>query len=767
MGLGTPDSLALEYASAMTLTTTKTESPPHLRSSLWKVFSIPELIEPIAKYLNTSQLLKLGLVSKTFSHIFQHQLSLTLFAGAFHDQPYGPLGINPILPDAFRRLAPRVEALTLDLLCFRDKPQNAMLKTVYEHSAVPLRRLRITYWGEELGVLEELLTRLPNLTDFSVTFKSSSNATAVAMMLIRVGTSRQAVAAVGDGNTHGSSLQQGGGGGLKSLVIELDIPQVKTINMADLSELVKVWPALTALKLACITLQVNDPAQLQPTTTGVPPPPPPPPPPPGLIAAAAAAAAATTTTTVSLPLPTVPPSDSTDALEEPSFPHMKSLTLTGCPLEPLSLRALDRLFPNLQELKLDSCPGGWYRTLAGVRTSQIGQTPDFTYTSDVPLVHLRKLNIFFKDQSSRSKILGIVKHRPFLTCVETDILPDTREGLLEVAAFCSGVEVSELVAAPGPLSSLPSVVVADSTLTASAGMNEGADAGVNTSVDAGANISADASVNVGATSSSNAPTDVSASGGVNAGTAMKDMSRVRNRIKRLAIQTYASPPHDMDVIERFYNAPAFRHLEYVYMQNRELSMKLFPFAKTLRELNLGGPESRLLEDEVVTLNLILHQLPVLEVLKLDRYVDGTAMFKLFKGFGREPLPQDESQQEQAQGQPAIKTISHGKVDGLSYLRKMRLSYKGLDNNDNRRLSLDGLKTAVLDRFMFLEKLTIQSWLEADLPHTEDVFLWRKKVLSVEAAVGGESEEGKASSSLVTKCRVVFKLRSQIIVSVVL
>lgn len=764
MGLDTTDSLAQEYASAMTLTTTTMESPPHLRSSLWKVFSIPELVERVAQYLNSSQLLKLGLVSKTFSYIFQYQLSLTLFAGAFHDPPYGPQGTNPILPDAFRRLASRVEALTLDLLGFRNNmAQNAMLETVYECCAVPLRRLRITYWGEELGVLEELLTQLPNLTDFSVTFKSSSSASAVIMMLIRVGTTRQAVAVAGDGNTQGSSVQEGDDGiGLRSLVIQLDVPQVRAINMTELSELVEVWPALTSLELACVSLKVNAPVQQQPTTTGVLPSPPPPPPPPGLIAAAAAAA---TTTTASLPPPTAPSSDSTDALEEPSFPRMKSLTLTECPLEELSLRALDRLFPNLQELELNSCPGEWYRTLAGVRTSQIGTNADLAQASDVPLIHLRKLNIWVKYQSARDKILGIVKYRPFLTCVGTDILPDTNDGLLEVAAFCSGVEVSELVAAPGSPSSPPSVVVADSTLTASAGVNEVVDAGVN----------------VGATSSLNAPTSVSASEGANTSTATvtEDMSRVRNRIKRLAIQTYASPPHDIDVIERFYNAPAFRHLEYVYIQNRELSMKLFPFAKTLRELNLGGQESRLLEGEIVTLNSILRQLPVLEVLKLDRYVDGAALSKLFKGFGRDPelsILRDESRQEQVCGQPAIKTMARGKSDGFSCLRKLRLLYKGLNNNDSKGLSLNGLKTAVLDRLMFLEKLTVRVGLEADLPRTEDVFLWQKKVLSGETAVRGEGEEegveegegGEGSLSLlVTKCRVVFKLRSQTIVSAVL
>lgn len=455
-------------------------------------------------------------------------------------------------------------------------PQNAMLETIYEYSAAPLRRLRITYWGEELGVLEELLTRLPNLTDFSVTFKSSSSATAVTMMLIRAGTTRQAVAAAGDRNTQGSSQQQGGGGGgLRSLVIDLGLPLVRAITMADLSGLVEVWPALTSLELIGFSLKANDPVHLQPTTTSVLPPPPFPPP--GLIAAAAAAAAeATTPTTVFQPLPTVPLSDSSLASEEPSFPRMKSLTLTGCPLEARGLRALDRLFPHLQELELNSCPGEWYRTLAGVRTSQIGPNADLAHTSDVPLVHLRKLNIWVKYQSARDKILGIVKHRPFLTCIGTDMLPDTRDGLLEMAAFCSGVEVSELVVAPDPPSFLPSAVVADSTVTVSAGANEGV---------AGGSMSADAGVDVGATSSSNAPSVVSASGGADSNTATTDMSRVRNRIKRLAVQTYASPPHDMDVIERFYNAPAFRHLEYVYIQN--VSRVLFSLSAIEHDMSIS------------------------------------------------------------------------------------------------------------------------------------------------------------------------------------
>ncbi|KAF8943103.1 hypothetical protein BGZ47_005794 [Haplosporangium gracile] len=761
MGLDTPDPLTQEFASALTLTTTTTESPPQPRSSLWKVFSIPELVDAIAQYLNTSQLLKLGLVSKTFSHIFQPQLSLSLFASVFHDPPYGPPGTNPILPDVFRRLAPRVNALTLDLLCFQNNlSQNAMLETVYEHSAVPLRRLRITYWGEELGVLEELLTRLPNLMDLSVTFKSSSDATAFPMMLIRVGKAHQGAAPVLEGNTQGSSRQRGdSGGGLKTLAIELGVPKMMAMDTSVLSELVQFWPALMSLELACISLLANHPAQPSPTTAGAPlPPPPPPPPPPPIGGPVPFQAVAAATTTALLPLSTAPLSHSTDALEEPSFPRMKSLTLTSCRLESPSLLALDRLFPSLQELELRSCSGDWYRTLAGVHTSQIESNSIVTHASDAPFIHLRRLNIWVKYQSVRDKILGIVKHRPYLTCVGTDILPDSRDGILEVAAYCSGVEVNELVAASGPPSVPTLVVAAESSATASAIVSASASASVSadSSVSAGANASGGG---VGLKKSANAYV------GTNASSATTAMSRVRNPIKRLAIQTYASPPHDMDVIEMFYNAPAFRRLEYVYIQNRILSMKLFPFAKTLRELNLGGQESCLLEDEVMTLNSILHQLPVLEVLKIDRYVDGTALSKLFRGFGREPdfpFSQDESQEEQVSN-PPVRAKSHGEKDGFSCLRKVRLLYAGLDH---KRLSLDSLKSFVLDRFVYLEKLTVRFGGQKDLPRTEDIFLWRKKILSREVSMG-DGEDGGSLSSSVTKCRVVFKLRSQTTVSVVL
>ncbi|KAG0199432.1 hypothetical protein BGX33_011657 [Mortierella sp. NVP41] len=677
MGLDPPDSL-LQQCTAMTLAETEQQTLPTLfssppsssLSSVATVFSIPELADSIAQYLNTSQRLKLCLVSKTFFQIFQPQLSISLVASAFHDPPFGAPGSNPILPEAFQIMAPRVDALTLDLhFDTGEAQQKAMLETIFQHSALALRRLRVTYWGEDLGVLEEIVTRLPNLEELSVLFKSSINATAFPKMLIEAGKSRTA------------------DGGLRSLAIELGIPRVMAMKMSVLSELVKVWPTLRSLELACISLQ--DSSQLSPTPPSIPPPPPPPP----LQEAAAVLLhnipSVPPSHGVSPSAPSAPlPNNSDDLLEHLSFARIGSLKLTGCPLTAESIRALDQLFPNLHELELSSCPGNWYREFAGVRTSQINPTPLPPPSADkdqpdVPFANLQSLKVWVKYQSARDKMLGIFKGRPHLACIETDILPDAREGLLELAAYCSGVNESELVGAVVPGSSV-------STTTSPGTTTEAA-----------------------------------------------DLTKVRNRIKRLAIQTYCSPPQDIEVIERFYNAPAFRGLEYVYVQNRSLSMALFPFAKTLRELNLGGEQGLLRPCEVTTLNYILHRLPVLEVLKVDRYVDGDGLLTLFEGLGRDS----------------------GLNEKLSSLRKLRLFYQATNNNGGagsnspRALDLKELRRNVLNRFLLLEKLTVRGWMGADLPETKEIVRWQE----------GMVKDGQQS---VTKCRAVFKRSTQDVVAVV-
>ncbi|KAG0368471.1 hypothetical protein BGX24_002805 [Mortierella sp. AD032] len=546
MGLDSPDSLTQHYAALTLSSAAPTESPPS-PSSLRTVFSIPELLEAIERYLNTSQRIKLCHVNKLFFYLFQPRLSLSFLASAFHDPPYGPPHTVLLLPDMYRRLSPRVESMVLDLHSFRDdRDQNAMLETLYEHSAVTLRRLHVSYWGAEQDILEEVITALPNLEELTVSLKSIANATVLPEMMIRIGKARQAATqGQGKGIVHESFQHEGintdAGHGLRVLAFELVIPNSKTMNMSLLSELCKAWPALTSLRLTSFAPEVNPPAQPSPATA-VPPPPPPPPTLSSVPLHLPTAAAATGTSSGTALLqqqhqggqPT--PSDrstSGELQEEPSFPRLKSLKMTKCILSPTSLRALDQLFPRLQELQLTSCPGDWYRELAGVRTSQVAPLAiaSHHYDSeqpDVPFVHLQSLKVWVKEQSARNKILGLFKHRPNLTCVETDVLPDSRDGLLEAAAFCSGVAVQDLVVADATVAPDPSPVAAVAGASAS----------------------------------------VNADAGANAGAGTTDVSKTRNRIKRLAIQTYSSPPHEMDVIERFYNAPAFRELEYVYMQNR-------------------------------------------------------------------------------------------------------------------------------------------------------------------------------------------------------
>ncbi|KAF9906584.1 hypothetical protein EC991_000460 [Linnemannia zychae] len=704
MGL---DSLTQQYA-AITLSATPEATPSS--SAFWTVFSIPELVDAIAPYLNTSQRSKLCLVSKLFYYLFKHRLSLSLLAGAFHDPPFGPPGSTLLLPDIFRTIAPRAEAMVLDLHSSQeDRGQNAMLEALYKHSAVTLRRLRVSYWGAEPHVLEEVITKLPNLEELSVSFKSSAHAVVLPKMLIRVAKARQAAAR----SIVQESSQQGrvknDGCGLRVLAIELVVPESKELNMSVLGELLKVCPALVSLTLTSFSLDTSPTDQPLPETTAPLPPPlpsrtnPAPPIPPMLtpVVTGASSGAVLLALQHQGAQSTVQPSD---LAEELSLPRMRSLQLIKCPLLPTTLWALDKLFPRLQELQLTSCPGGWYREMAGVRTSQI--TPlahdsqhDSDQPPDVPFIHLRSLRIWVKEQTGRDKILGLFKHRPGLISLQTDILPDSRDGLLEVAAYCSGVAVDDLV---------PTATATSDT------------APTVPTVAPGASVSVSASASAGTT----------------------DMSKVRNRIKRLALQTYSSPAHDFDVIKRFYNAPAFRELEYVYMQNRELSMALFPFAKTLRELNLGGPGDVMRNLELTELNYILHQLPVLRVLKIDRDVNGGDLPKLFRGFGP---GQDSSFLD---GETSSSSTNSSDVQGHIPLPPQPSTTTAGEGQPQPL-------AAVLDQFEGLEKVTIRVGTGDNLPKNKDILRWREMVL--------EDKKGFA----VTGCKMVFKVRKVKELSVVM
>ena len=181
-------------------------------------------------------------------------------------------------------------------------------------------------------------------------------------------------------------------------------------------------------------------------------------------------------------------------------------------------------------------------------------------------------------------------------------------------------------------------------------------------------------------------------------------------------------------------------------------MTLFPFARTLLELNLGGEDGLLGPLEITTLTSILRQLPVLEILKLERYVDGVGLFKLFQGLGQAP-PGCGSQQSHVGYYGAS-----GMQEGLSGLRKLRLFYQGTRSDSQSgvkfpsAVSLKDIKTQVLDRFRFLEKLTVRVSSKWDMPGTDETVEWQERIVS----------EGQT----VTKCRIAFKMRSSPVVCVV-
>ncbi|KAF9919527.1 hypothetical protein FBU30_010913 [Linnemannia zychae] len=699
MGLDMPDEDTLaQDCSTMILSSMTTVQLQHKdSSSITRVFSIPELIESIAKYLRTGQLAKLSLVSKIFFQLFRPQLIIPLAAGAFHDPPYALYGSTHIASDTFCKMAYRVEALKLDLhSSLTDLAQNAMLKCIVEHREMALRRLQIAYWGEDLGVLEQIITQLPNLQDLSVVFKASIHAVALPNMLIRVGRAHRARTMEKEEQTS-FETQNSLTRGLQKLSMKMVIAKSVVVKLSCLSDLVDAWPSLTSLEFCSFAFE--DSASLLASTTSPPPPPPPNP----LHVTGVPVIPIQSHETQQLSGMNIP----SGLLREPSYPNIKSIKIAECSISSSTLWTLDRLFPALRELEVSGCSGEWYRVLTGIRTSQI--TPISTghgqqEQPNVPFLQLRSLNVWNSSQTSRDKVLGIIRHRPELACVGIDVLPDSREGLLEFAAFCSGIEVNELVS-PSELQSddernahKMSIAISDSCRSIPA--------------------------------------------------LPFDESKIRNKIKRLAIQTYASPPYAMSTIEKFYNAPAFRSLEYVFVQNSELSLSLFPFTKTLRELEIGGPEECSKLNDVVILNGILHQLPVLEIFKLDRYLPYDTLPLLFKGFERSSWKASIS--DRYLGRVKTDTLvdfPQNQHQGLSLtLQTLRLSCRDSDLTD--------LQSSVLNRLIFLENLTVRLQQPAHFYKRWQFLDWKKGVL-------------KANDNRETRCKVVIQDRREIMTSFML
>ncbi|KAG0329621.1 hypothetical protein BGZ99_001228 [Dissophora globulifera] len=148
------------------------------------VFSIPELVAQIVKYLRPCERLKLGLVSKTLHGALLPSLSLRLSADSVTNRDV----VDGYLfrPEQLRVLGARIRSLTLVLTHDVSNPhQKAMLDMIYAHCANSVETLTIEYWGDDVQVLEQTLANFPSLQELSVRSMCSMPIKTLAQSLIK------------------------------------------------------------------------------------------------------------------------------------------------------------------------------------------------------------------------------------------------------------------------------------------------------------------------------------------------------------------------------------------------------------------------------------------------------------------------------------------------------------------------------------------------------------------------------------------------------
>ncbi|KAF9110591.1 hypothetical protein BGX27_006145 [Mortierella sp. AM989] len=208
---------------------------------------------------------------------------------------------------------------------------------------------------------------------------------------------------------------------------------------------------------------------------------------------------------------------------------------------------------------------------------------------------------------------------------------------------------------------------------------------------------------------------------------------ITNKFKQLSLQTYSSPPLSPEVLEKFYGSACFRELEYIFIQASTLSIQMFPFAKTLRSLALGGGETVLSQQSEDILTDILRQLPVLEVLRIERYLTS---YRVFSGLGREPEPVA-SESDHADVASSASNVQDWAwaneppfLLDLEFYVRFPIEEVHLAMSDGKTLSLETLQRQVLDRFRFLERLKLHvnaRHTQLALPAYTELESWRKKV----------------------------------------
>ncbi|KAG0349780.1 hypothetical protein BG005_010690 [Podila minutissima] len=195
-------------------------------------------------------------------------------------------------------------------------------------------------------------------------------------------------------------------------------------------------------------------------------------------------------------------------------------------------------------------------------------------------------------------------------------------------------------------------------------------------------------------------------------------STVGHRFTHLTVQTYITGGHSIEELEKFYNAECFRYLQYVFMQTWDHTINMFPFAGTLTSLHLGGKADVITSQHATTLNEILKRLPLLEVLIIERLLQGYA---IFDGLGRDVAtslselePSDPSEQLEGGFQKPIPPPEW--IQERPFLHELQIyacpparpPTTGPIVSLNDPLDLDELHSSVVQRFRFLEKLKVKT-----------------------------------------------------------
>ncbi|KAI8362038.1 hypothetical protein B0O80DRAFT_91664 [Mortierella sp. GBAus27b] len=417
-----------------------------------KVFSIPELAGHINQYLRFADELRLRLASKALSELYRPDLQFKIVISD-DDAPVDHW------TSLHRKLGPRIRSLHLAVGPLT-LPQNATLEAVYQHCGESLERLSIEYQGKDAKKLEDILAHFPRIQELSINIVPDMKVSDAMNALINLRKAFHRVARDG-----GEMVL------LSALAIRFQEPQ--TVDWALLKEVLAFHPELKTLALDRLYI-------FERHYRGV-----------------------TDDTTKEDNVDIVSTLEQLDRMslgygEEASgrpftHPSLKTLVLKHCDISESRFGNMHKLFPDLHSLEMEACGGQWTLTLT---------KPPKAY-QELLFPQLRTLKVFMVYQSSREDLVGFFRGRPHLINLETDIRSIKRDGLLELAQYCS--------------SSLEEVSTTEDEAEA-------------TTVEDLAVVP-------------------------------------RHKLKELSLQTYWSEDYSVEELEEFYGQPCFHELEYVYIQS--------------------------------------------------------------------------------------------------------------------------------------------------------------------------------------------------------